>query len=60
MYWWYNCALQEGMFREYEVACEAGCSGKKGVSKILCIRQCVSPSCYRDLYQNDQVLSFIE
>lgn len=46
------------MFEEYEKACDKGCNGKIGVSKILCIRQCVSPSCYKDLYQNDLV-SFI-
>lgn len=43
------------MFREVEAACEPGCVGKAGVSKILCVRQCVSPSCYRDLYQTDPV-----
>lgn len=43
------------MFREIEAACESGCTGRKGISKVLCIRQCVSPSCYRDLYQSDQV-----
>lgn len=43
------------MFREVESACERGCLGKSGVSKVLCIRQCVSPSCYRDLYQADLV-----
>ncbi|KRT86825.1 hypothetical protein AMK59_2224, partial [Oryctes borbonicus] len=48
-------AKNEAMFREYEAACEASCSGKKGVSKVLCIRQCVSPSCYKDLYQQDQL-----
>jgi hypothetical protein len=47
----------EVMFREVESACERGCLGKSGVSKVLCIRQCVSPSCYRDLYQADQVLT---
>lgn len=46
---------QEVMFREVEAACERGCLGKTGVSKILCVRQCVSPSCYRDLYQADLV-----
>ncbi|KAK9722329.1 protein of unknown function (DUF4787) [Popillia japonica] len=48
-------AKNEAMFREYEATCEAGCSGKKGVSKVLCVRQCVSPSCYKDLYQQDQL-----
>ncbi|KAJ8958859.1 hypothetical protein NQ318_019626 [Aromia moschata] len=43
----------EVMFREVEAACERGCLGRNGVSKILCIRQCISPSCYRDLYQAD-------
>lgn len=43
------------MFREVEAACERECVGKTGVSKVLCIRQCVSPSCYRDLYQADMV-----
>ncbi|XP_017772463.1 PREDICTED: uncharacterized protein LOC108559638 [Nicrophorus vespilloides] len=43
----------EAMFHEYETACALGCSGKIGVSKTLCIRQCISPSCYKDLYQSD-------
>ncbi|XP_023012707.2 uncharacterized protein isoform X1 [Leptinotarsa decemlineata] len=43
----------EVMLREVEAACEKGCYGRNGVSKVLCIRQCVSPSCYRDLYQGD-------
>ncbi|KAL1514189.1 hypothetical protein ABEB36_003485 [Hypothenemus hampei] len=43
----------EATFREVEIACEKGCFGKNGLSKITCVRQCVSPSCYRDLYQQD-------
>lgn len=43
------------MFHEVELACERGCLQRHGVSKVLCIRQCVSPSCYRDLYQQDLV-----
>ncbi|XP_022905531.1 uncharacterized protein [Onthophagus taurus] len=42
----------EALFREYESACEQGCNGS-GVSKVLCVRQCISPSCYRDLYSYD-------
>ncbi|CAH0556645.1 unnamed protein product [Brassicogethes aeneus] len=45
----------EIMFREVEAACNRGCLGKTSVSKILCNRQCVSPSCYRDIYSNDQL-----
>lgn len=44
------------MFREVEAACEPGCIGRTGISKVLCIRQCVSPSCYRDLYAADLVI----
>ncbi|XP_060517007.1 uncharacterized protein LOC132696283 [Cylas formicarius] len=43
----------EIMYREIEAACERGCLGRNRVSKVLCIRQCISPSCYRDLYQSD-------
>ncbi|ENN79578.1 uncharacterized protein LOC109534752 isoform X1 [Dendroctonus ponderosae] len=48
----------EAIFREVEVACEKGCLGKNGLSKITCVRQCVSPSCYRDLYQQDLFFYF--
>ncbi|XP_066254889.1 uncharacterized protein [Euwallacea similis] len=43
----------EGTYREVEAACEKGCLGKSDLSKVNCVRQCVSPSCYRDLYQQD-------
>lgn len=43
------------MFREVEAACQRGCFGRSGVSKILCIRQCISPSCYKELYLADLV-----
>ncbi|XP_050506786.1 uncharacterized protein LOC114327167 [Diabrotica virgifera virgifera] len=43
----------EVMFREVEAACQRGCHGRIGVSKILCIRQCISPSCYKELYHAD-------
>ncbi|CAH1115682.1 unnamed protein product [Psylliodes chrysocephalus] len=43
----------EIMFREVEAACQRGCFGRSGVSKILCIRQCISPSCYKELYLAD-------
>lgn len=47
------------MFREVEAACEPGCLGRTGISKVLCIRQCVSPSCYRDLYAADLVMTYL-
>uniref|UniRef100_A0A6P7F9N0 Uncharacterized protein LOC114327167 n=1 Tax=Diabrotica virgifera virgifera TaxID=50390 RepID=A0A6P7F9N0_DIAVI len=45
----------EVMFREVEAACQRGCHGRIGVSKILCIRQCISPSCYKELYHADLI-----
>lgn len=44
-------------FREFETACEqsSACSHMNGLSKTRCIRECVSPSCYRELYQTDPV-----
>lgn len=44
-------------FREFETACEqsSACTQLGGLSKTRCIRECVSPSCYRELYQSDQV-----
>ncbi|CAG9124510.1 unnamed protein product [Plutella xylostella] len=47
----------EMTFREFETACEQSsiCSHKVGLTKTRCIRECVSPSCYKELYQNDQL-----
>lgn len=43
----------EATFHEYEAACGLTCSGRHGIVKVLCVRQCIAPSCYKDLYQND-------
>ncbi|XP_050302226.1 uncharacterized protein LOC126740306 isoform X2 [Anthonomus grandis grandis] len=45
----------EAIYREVEIVCEKGCLGKSGLSKVTCVRQCVSPSCYKDLYQQDML-----
>lgn len=44
-------------FREFETACEqsSACSHMNGLARTRCIRECVSPSCYRELYLNDPV-----
>lgn len=26
-----------------------------GISRVRCVRECISPSCYQDIYQSDQV-----
>ncbi|XP_052756282.1 uncharacterized protein LOC113511202 isoform X2 [Galleria mellonella] len=47
----------EMTFREFETACEqsSACSHLNGLQRTRCVRECVSPSCYRDLYQADQL-----
>ncbi|XP_011881778.1 PREDICTED: uncharacterized protein LOC105569713 [Vollenhovia emeryi] len=52
----------ELLFKQFEQACEenGGCKllsehGIDGVAKTRCIRECVSPSCYREIYLFDQL-----
>ncbi|XP_059055883.1 uncharacterized protein LOC131849781 [Achroia grisella] len=47
----------EMTFREFETACEQSsvCSHLNGLQRTRCVRECVSPSCYRELYQADQL-----
>lgn len=44
-------------FHEYESACEQSpsCSQLASISRVRCVRECVSPSCYSEIYQSDQV-----
>lgn len=53
--------FQEMTFREFETACEqsSACSHMAGLQRTRCIRECVSPSCYRELYQTDPVGNII-
>ena len=48
---------QEKVWSEYEVACAQSprCLELRGVHHTRCVRQCVSPSCYLDIYTNDEV-----
>lgn len=54
---------QELLFRQFEQACEesGACkmlpqhSSSSSVAKTKCIRECVSPSCYKEIYLFDQV-----
>nr|CAI5829509.1 unnamed protein product [Callosobruchus analis] len=50
----------ELIYREVEGVCERGCLDKNGVAKTICVRQCISPSCFRDLYQHDMVSTLEE
>ena len=54
--------LQELLFRQFEQACEESGACKilsperSDIAKTRCIRECVSPSCYKEIYLFDQVL----
>ena len=52
--------LQETYFQEFQSACEQSPScyhfpTDGSVERINCIRECISPSCYIELYQTDKV-----
>lgn len=52
---------QEKVWSEYEVACAQSprCLELRGVHHTRCVRQCVSPSCYLDIYTHDEVSQWI-
>ncbi|XP_045615295.1 uncharacterized protein [Procambarus clarkii] len=47
----------EKVWSEYEVACAQSprCLELRGVHHTRCVRQCVSPSCYLDIYIHDEL-----
>ncbi|XP_076673904.1 uncharacterized protein LOC143372012 [Andrena cerasifolii] len=50
----------ELLFRQFEQACEESGACKmlppqNGIAKTRCIRECSSPSCYREIYLFDQL-----
>ncbi|XP_073980151.1 uncharacterized protein isoform X1 [Rhodnius prolixus] len=47
----------EMAFREYEAVCEQNpaCSLKKSLARVKCIRECISPVCYQQIYYHDQL-----
>lgn len=49
---------QELSFREFESACDQSkrCENLARISRIRCVRECISPSCYRDIYEQDEVI----
>ncbi|CAD7083148.1 unnamed protein product [Hermetia illucens] len=44
-------------FREFETSCEQSprCDTLNGVERVRCTRQCISPSCYHEIYQFDEL-----
>ncbi|XP_052859906.1 uncharacterized protein LOC128267157 [Anopheles cruzii] len=42
-------------FREFESACDQRCAGFDGIERTRCVRECVSPSCYQEIYKFDEL-----
>ena len=61
LYWPYiSCFVfvtKETAWREWEAACEQtpSCLGLSPLNKTKCVRKCMSPSCYHELYAFDEV-----
>lgn len=49
--------VQETQYQEFQSACQQSpsCHLLEGVDQVNCIRECISPSCFIELYQNDKV-----
>uniref|UniRef100_A0A182MUE2 Uncharacterized protein n=1 Tax=Anopheles culicifacies TaxID=139723 RepID=A0A182MUE2_9DIPT len=44
-------------FREYESACDQSnrCTEFDGIERTRCVRECISPSCYQEIYKFDEL-----
>ncbi|XP_058055164.1 uncharacterized protein LOC131206578 [Anopheles bellator] len=44
-------------FREFESACDQSqrCAGYDGIERTRCVRECVSPTCYQEIYKFDEL-----
>ena len=51
--------FQETFFREYQSACQQSplCQSLDVVDHVNCVRECISPSCFIEIYQNDKVFA---
>lgn len=49
--------MQELSYREFESACDQSkrCEQLGGISRERCVRECISPSCYKEIYEFDAV-----
>ncbi|XP_076062737.1 uncharacterized protein LOC143037935 [Oratosquilla oratoria] len=49
--------VNEKTWAEYESACSQSprCLTLHGIEHTRCVRECVSPSCYIDIYQHDEL-----
>ena len=51
----YICSIQERRIRNVKLQCEEGCQNKVGLDQLSCVRHCMSPQCYDELYAHDPV-----
>ncbi|XP_049541926.1 uncharacterized protein LOC125955113 [Anopheles darlingi] len=44
-------------FREFESACDQSnrCATYEGIERTRCVRECISPSCYQEIYKFDEL-----
>lgn len=49
--------MQELSYREFESACDQSnrCEHLIRIARVRCIRECISPSCYHEIYESDEV-----
>ncbi|KAI0221342.1 hypothetical protein LSAT2_027307 [Lamellibrachia satsuma] len=43
----------ERRIRNVKLQCEEGCQNKVGLDQLSCLRHCMSPQCYDELYAHD-------
>lgn len=50
-------SMQELSYREFESACDQSnrCENLMRIARVRCIRECISPSCYHEIYESDEV-----
>lgn len=53
----FQYSLQELSYREFESACEQSkrCEHLTRIVRVRCVRECISPSCYQEIYELDEV-----
>lgn len=52
--------LQDKIYKNVKQPCEVNpdCLAKRGAEQAICIRKCISESCYDEIYAPDEVYKF--
>lgn len=53
---------QELTYREFELACDQlpKCQNLTNIYRTKCVRECISPSCYNEIYRIDEVKAILK